>query len=785
MTDSYIVTTLSMGSHLQSLFSTVASPAMATCLVLLLSTLVLLLGRIAPRSAGVVLAGLSALLALAFAVQPFDSATSERYAWVPDLGINLHFMLDPLSRVFLLLITGVGCAIFLYAQSYLRSNTSLHRLLGILGIFQAAMIALVTADNFILLFIAWEITSFSSYLLISFKHTYESARKAALQALLVTGFGGLALLAGLLLLSLHTGVGDFSSLDGAMLSAMDPTARSWAIVLILLGCFTKSAQLPFHFWLPAAMTAPAPVSAYLHSATMVKAGVFLMARLNPAFEAFPLWSFCVTFFGASTMLYAAVYAVRATELKKILAFTTVAALGTLTMLIGMNSSAAATAFALLLVAHALYKAPLFLLAGNIEAATGKVTVTDLGGLRNSMPYSALASTLAFVSLAGLPPMLGFLSKEWSYTAALNHPYELPLLTVAVLTNALVLAAGFRVGILPYLSSVPQNSAASTHERPIGMWLPPLILASLGCAFGLFCALLSPVVHEIALSVLATDTLPLVTFSLFHGFTLELALSLVTLLLGVGILRIHRLVPAARASVKSVPLTIEPVLSATLDFARLQFNWFQSGSLRKYFQWVFLTTLGVVLYLLSFELPHPPSQSVLARPSLLVLGLSSILIIAAFFCCWARSLLISLGSLGVVGALIAVLFALFGAPDLAATQFVVEILTVMLLVVLLQRLPDFRERSSAGAEARDITIASCVGFMMTCFVLAAAEVQLGPPLAAWFLDHSVLLGHGRNVTNVILVDFRALDTLGEIVVLAVAGLGVYALIRSSRRKGSTP
>lgn len=772
---------------------------MATILVLTLSLLVLLVGRMTPRGAGLALAGLSGLLALAFASEPFGSVTTVRYAWIPNLGINLHFRLDPLARIFLLLITAVGCAVFFYAQSYLRSNTSLHRLLGILGIFQAAMIALVTADNFILLFVVWEITSFSSYLLISFKHTYESARKAALQALLVTGFGGLALLAGLLLLRVHTGVSELSALDSAVLSSIDPTARTWAIVLILLGCFTKSAQLPFHFWLPAAMTAPAPVSAYLHSATMVKAGVFLMARLNPAFEAFPVWYLGVTFIGAGTMLYAAVGAVRATELKKILAFTTVAALGTLTMLIGMNSPPAATAFALLLVAHALYKAPLFLLAGNLEAATGKSSITERGGLRSSMPYSALASILAFVSLAGLPPMAGFLSKEWSYTAALNYTNGAVLMIAAVLANALVLAAGFRVGVLPYLSvpsrtQVSPPQASSIQERPIGMWLPPLALALLGCALGILCAPLSPAMHAVAsgllpLSPFESSGSPFVRLSLFHGFTIELGLSFLTLLTGAAIARAHRPISITRGSASQTQLTVEPVVTAILDLARLQFHWFQSGSLRKYFQWVFLTALAICLYHLNFKFPEFPSHSVLTHPSLLVLGLSLILMTAAFFCCWAGSLLISLGSLGVVGALIAVIFALFGAPDLAATQFVVEILSVMLLVVLLRRLPEFRERSSSGAEARDITIASCMGVMMTCFVLAAAEIQIGPPLAEWFLDHSVILGHGKNVTNVILVDFRALDTLGEIVVLAVAGLGVYALLRSSRPssrgKGSVP
>ena len=417
--------------------------------------------------------------------RPLDSATE----WIPQLGVSLALRLDGLSATFALLITGIGALVVLYAQGYLRGDAGLGRFYAYLFGFLGAMLGLVLADDLVLLFVFWELTSVCSYLLIGWHHETEAARSGALRALVVTGAGGLALLGGVVLLGImqeRAGVAPDRIWRISALATADLRADALypaAMVLILLGAFTKSAQFPFHFWLPSAMTAPTPVSAFLHSATMVKAGIYLLARLHPALGGTPLWHYAVTVGGAVTMVVAALGAACQTDLKRILAYSTVSVLGTLVMLLGPGTDECIRAAVILLVAHALYKAALFMVAGNVDHEAGTRDVTAMGGLRRLMPLTATAGCLAALSNAGAPPLFGFLGKELLYTAKfdlarLGHD----LVFFAVLANVFLTATALMVAVWPFFGP-RKPTPKEPHEAPWPMLVGPVLLAGVGLLVG--------------------------------------------------------------------------------------------------------------------------------------------------------------------------------------------------------------------------------------------------------------------------------------------------------------
>ena len=699
--------------------------------------------------------------------------------WVPSLGIRLSFLIDGLSLLFALLISGIGALVIIYASSYLAGHPHLGRFYTYILMFMASMLGLVLADNMVALFVFWELTSISSYFLIGFDHNRESARAAALQALLVTGVGGLALLAGVLLLGQAGGSLEISTLSGnGELVRTDPLYLP-IVLLVLAGAFTKSAQVPFHFWLPSAMEAPTPVSAYLHSATMVKAGVYLLARLSPVLGGTELWLHTLSAVGAVTMVTGAYLALRQTDSKLILAYLTVSALGILILFLGIGTTQAIAAAMVFLLGHALYKGALFLVSGIVDHETGTRDVNKLGGLRATMPITATAAGLAALSLAALPPTLGFIGKEMLLEATLAANVAGLILTVAlVFASAIFVATAGIVGVRPFFGKKATNPK-QPHEAPPNLWLAPILLSALGILFAAMPSVLEDSLLRPAAEAIAREPVTL-DLALWHGLNLPLALSVVSLGFGLaiyaGLKPVLYALSRPQIASRSGPQHWYGLILAGLNvLAQRQTQLLQSGYLRYYLIIIIVTTLGLAgskLFIGIGSASFTPNSG--ARfYEWLVAGL---ILLAAFAAVVSRSRLGAVAALGVVGYGVAVIFVFFGAPDLAMTQFMIETLTVILFVLVFYHLPRFAILSDRFAVARDALLALAVGGLITAIVSIGSGIQLYPKISQYFIDNSLPLAHGRNIVNVILVDFRGFDTLGEITVLAVASIGVYALLK---------
>jgi multicomponent Na+:H+ antiporter subunit A len=750
------------------------------------------LQRIARGRSGWFFALLPAALFLYFAAQVNRIAEGETlatsYEWAPSLGVALAFHLDGLSLLFALLITGIGALVFIYAGGYLGAHPQIGRFYLFLLAFMASMLGLVLADNLITLFVFWELTSITSYLLIGFNHDSATARAAALQALLVTGTGGLAMLAGFLLLGQVGGTLDLSALQsrGDVIRA---DARYLPILLLILaGACTKSAQFPFHFWLPSAMEAPTPVSAYLHSATMVKAGVYLLARLNPVLGGTDAWLIIVTTTGAVTMIIGGYLALTQTDLKRILAFSTVSALGTLVLLLGLGSAYAVTAAIVFLLAHALYKGALFMVAGAVDHETGTRNAERLGGLRRAMPVTAVVAALAAVSMAGFGPVFSFIGKELLIEAVLVSERGRFLLVPAVeLAGALFVAVAGIVALRPFFGR-PQRTPKPAHEPPPSLLLGPGLLAVIGLLLGLVPGLVAA--SLIAPAVDAVLGRPeSVALYLWHGLTPALLLSVVSFVLGVAIYLSWTALRRVTARIELL-LTWGPArlyalaLSGVFALARVQTRLLQNGYLRVYLMVIVLVTVALAGVPLVTRAGLRLSSD-WSNVRFYQLALAVLILLAALAAVLTTSRLAAVAALGVVGYGVALIFILFGAPDLAMTQFMIETLTVILFVLVFYHLPRLTRIPSRIVRGRDALVALAAGAFMTALVLAANANRAGSSVAEYYAEQSKPLAHGSNVVNVILVDFRALDTLGEITVLAVAAFGVYALLKLRPKKERAP
>ncbi|EMR01838.1 putative monovalent cation/H+ antiporter subunit A [Cesiribacter andamanensis] len=708
---------------------------------------------------------------------------SSYYPWVPSLGIHLDIYLDGLSLLFALLISGFGALIIAYAAGYLKGHPLLGRFYGYLIMFMVAMLGVVTAGNLFSLFVFWELTSLSSYLLIGFKHDTEDSRNSALQALLVTGGGGLALMGGFLLLSTAGG-----SLSLPELLEQGDLIRTHALylpalALICLGAFTKSAQFPFHFWLPNAMAAPTPVSAYLHSATMVKAGVYLLARLTPVLGGTDPWAYSLLIVGGTTTVLGAFLAIQQSDLKAILAYTTISALGILVSMIGLGTAPALEAMVVFLLAHALYKGTLFMVAGNVDHATGSRQIKQLRGLGRHMRPTALAAALAALSMAGMLPFFGFIGKELLYEAALEESTtRWALFGLTFFSGIIFVAVALVLGYRIFWRKTPTPTPLLHADGPL-LYLPPLLLAGLGLLLGVLPALLvTPMLRRAAEAMLGeAQTFEL---TLWHGVNLVLLLSGLTMLLGWVLYRatdrLHALAPRLAPLYHYGPNNLFfkgvkalPGAAAALTGA------IQTGKLRNYIAVISLTLVGFVAYTL---IPNGPPLVLADRWHLVTnvrlyeVVLILLILAALYMLHRSKSRLTSIAILGIIGYSIAVFFILFGAPDIAATQLLIETLTVVLFVLVLHKLPAFHTLSAIQQKPKYIAVSVLFGAAMTYVLLLVKQFPLDSPLKEYFGQASYLQGQGRNIVNVILVDFRALDTLGETTVLAVAAKGIFALFK---------
>jgi multicomponent Na+:H+ antiporter subunit A len=721
---------------------------------------------------GWVLAGAAVLLAAWLGVLAGPVAAGEApalaYSWAPSLGVNLALRLDGLGLLFAFLITGIGALVFAYAAQYLRRKPHLGRFFLILAGFTLAMLGLVLADNLLLLFVFWELTSLTSYLLIGTEHRRAEARHAALQALLVTGGGGLLLLGGLVLLGQAAGSMELSVVlqRGDAIRA-DPFYLP-ILLLVALGAFTKSAQVPFHFWLPNAMEAPTPVSAYLHSATMVKAGVYLLARLHPVLGGTDAWLVLIGGVGGLTMLTGGLLALVQVDLKRILAYSTVSALGMLVLLLGIGTEGAIAAAVVFLLAHALYKGALFMIAGAIDHETGTRDIRRLGGLRRAMPLTAAAAILAAISLAGIGPVLSFIAKELLLEAALAaDATSVVVVPAAVLSGALFVAVALIVGIGP-LFGAPKPTPKPPHEAPLAMWLGPALLAVLGAVFGLLPALVAGgVVAPAATAVFGGPVA--VKLELWHGLNLALALSGISALLGLGGYWVWRRVLLGRPNFgQPVLASLGPSRGYELAIvglntaARVQTRLLQHGYLRYYLLTTVVTTVVLVGVALIGRgaLPSEGSLPSFDDVRLYDVALAGLIVAAAIAAVVSPSRLGAVAALGVVGYGMSLVFVLFGAPDLAMTQILIETLTVILFVLVVYHLPRFSPEASDRSRLRDALVSMVAGSLMTLLILAAFGARPESKISGYFAERSVADAHGRNVVNVILVDFRALDRISE-------------------------
>lgn len=727
--------------------------------------------------------------------------------WIPSLGIDFTVYLDGLSLLFALLITGIGSLVVLYSIDYLsKEKEQLHVFYIYLLMFMGAMLGVVLSDNAIVFYIFWELTSLSSFLLIGYWHHRERSRYGAKKSMLITVFGGLSMLGGFILLYLITDT--FSIREWVEQSGKIADNRLFipALLFLLLGAFTKSAQFPFYIWLPDAMEAPTPVSAYLHSATMVKAGIYLVARFTPIFGGSAEWFWIISLTGIFTLFWGSFHAVKQTDLKAILAFSTVSQLGMIMSLLGVGSAAllldqfeyhtaAITAAIFHLINHATFKGSLFMVAGIVDHETGTRDIRKLGGIMSFMPITFTIAAIGSMSMAGLPPFNGFLSKEMFFSG---------MIRVLELNVFAAESWGILLPVLAWIGSIftfiysfifllktfagkrkPEKLPNRPHEAPIGMLIPPVILSSLVVIIGFFPNLLSysliePAMESIMPALLKEGEHFHVHISHWHGFTLELWMTIGVAAFG---LLLYLTVSKWKQIYHFQPnwLTLnyfyDKFLNTIVLVSNRLTNFYMTGFIRDYLIYIFafmIASIGMTMaakHALSFSTDH------LAPIGMYELILSLVMVAGTITTVWARSRLTAIIALSSVGYSLALFFVLFRAPDLALTQLVIETITTALFLLAFSYLPEFQKKEKKRRfRFVNFVISFGVGSIVTLLAISANSERTGKTIAEYFLETSYSLGGGYNVVNVILVDFRGFDTLFEITVLAIAALAIYSMIR---------
>lgn len=720
--------------------------------------------------------------------------------WIPSLGIDLSFMIDGLSLFFGLVVSAMGVLVTLYASSYLDDHYRDHgRFYAYLMLFMASMLGCVFSENLLLLFVFWEMTGISSFLLIGFLHDKPESRDGARMALFTTGGAGLAMLAGVVLLGESAGTYSLVALrEGAMAQAASENAglMTAALVLMMIGAFAKSAQFPFHYWLPNAMAAPTPVSAYLHSATMVKLGVFFVARVFPIAAMLDAWTPLLAGIGFLTMLIGAVFALLSHDLKGVLAYSTVSQLGFLVGYYGM-SGAAGTSYDLLHIAnHVFYKGCLFMVVGIVDHAAGTRDLRKLGGLARRLPLLAVIAVIATASMAGIPGTTGFISKEYMLKAKFDYWHSADWLNwfpLVMVVAASVVKVLFSVRLVrsTFFGPIPHDIDEHFHKPSNWMLVSPAILAACCLVFGLLPDLMSPVLKLLSVEGLHLDKA--IHLKIWHGVTREFLLSAGIVALGLvlwlvlgsawldrgAIPRRLRFDRGFDAMLNAVPTVAKKITAITRADRPMDYLPIILGT-------IFLA-LGGWLIANRADLP---GLSGVSDPEQLFDPLRSFIVllvaIAVFMVVKLRRWTTQLIALGTVGFLLTFYFVLFRAPDLAMTQILVEAATLILVLMLLSRFPraaEIGERTFKQNRARrtlNVLVASLAGITVTAFTFVVASSKHPDPAGEFYIDRTVPDAKGSNAVNTILVDFRGFDTLMEVTVLLIATLGALGLLMRYRR-----
>ncbi len=750
-----------------------------------LPPLAMRLGRLATArtAAGVTSAAL--LLTAVPLLRAFSGTPVEaRWVWLEQAGFDICLRLDGLAAMFVLLILGMGLLIILYAHYYLSAREPAGRFYGLLLLFMGAMLGIVLSDHLLLLLVFWEMTSLSSFLLISFWHHRPEARSGARMALAITGTGGLAMLAGFLLLAHIAGSYQVSVILGAGDIIRGHPLYAPTLLLILLGAFTKSAQFPFHFWLPQAMAAPTPVSAYLHSATMVKAGVFLLARLFPALAGTDMWFFVVGGTGLATLLFGAYAAMFQNDLKGLLAYSTISHLGLIVLLFGIDTPLAAVAGLFHTINHATFKASLFMAAGIIDHETGTRDMRLINGLRQYMPYTAALAMVAAAAMAGVPLLNGFLSKEMFFAETLHlnamGSFSRLLPVAAILAGIFAVAYSWRFIHDVFFNGEPVNLPVyPPHEPPRYMMIPSTVLVGVCLLVGIFPVYTVEPVLTMAAGSMLGEPPPVYSLAVWHGFTTPFRMSLVALFGGIVLYTQLRKLSAIHDRVVTMPDALTNFLAFServVEAARAGTVFLENGSLQRYAALLLLAGTSAVAVPFLFgdaPLTGPLPLTSLDGPTLF--GAAVMMSAALVTVLWQRQRFRALIAFSVVGLVTAMAFVRFSAPDLALTQLSVEVVTIMLLLLALFFLPQQdRAESSPLRRGRDLLLALGLGTgagLLTWGVLTRPHETI----SGFFTANSLPGGGGANVVNVILVDFRGFDTLGEITVLTCAAIGIFALL----------
>jgi multicomponent Na+:H+ antiporter subunit A len=706
---------------------------------------------------------------------------TERTSWVAGLNLELSFRLDAFGALMVLLVSGIGVLVFAYAGSYFHERPDLGRFAMLLCAFSGAMLGLVLADNLVVLFVFWELTSVMSYLLIGFEDLKESARKAALQALMITGAGGLAMLAGLVLVGQQAGTWSL-----AEVLADPPTEGAvvaWAVVLLLAGAFTKSAQVPFHMWLPGAMAAPTPVSAYLHSATMVKAGVYLVARFAPAFAEVGLWRPLTAGFGVATMLWGGYRALRQHDLKLVLAFGTISQLGFLIALFGWGSSKLLFAATAMLLAHAVFKASLFMVVGIVDHQAHSRDLRRLSGLGRRLPVVFAVAVAGALSMAGVPPLLGFVTKEAGFVGFLDAPGTWSNVVLAGLVAGSVLTAAYTLrfvwGTFGDKPDIVDPIGADVARPSPWFILPAALLAVVSVVGGLVTALADELVRPAAAALYeaAGDY----QLHLWPGLGTPLLLSAIAVGGGLvlffgrdGITHLQDRVAVGGGADVIFHTGYAGTLRAAARITRVV----QPGSLSVYVS-VILIVFAVLPAAVLIEHLALPDDTVFAESPFQIM-LVGVVVAGAIATVLTHQRFAAVLTLGVVGYGVAMLFVVQGAPDLALTQFLIETVVLVLFLLVLRELPkQFRTGRDLALKTVHVAISVAVGAVVFGVMITSLAARTTTPIGQLEADLAYPEGEGRNAVNVILTDMRAFDTMGELVVITVAAIGTVALVRAGR------